>query len=195
MKEITVKAYQFNELEKKIQEKVLEKYRFINVEYFPWYDYTYEEIEKILSYFGEFKKEDIEFDIDRNRIAIEGEFKYTSFQEISEYPEFQELLTEYVCMQKRWNNDIEVYIRNDRNGYSYISDIISSIEKISGEKMDDISYSNIEKEFKEFTKKLYSKFFKLLYQEYEYLTSNEAIEEFFEINDFWFLENGTIFNQ
>jgi len=47
MKTIEIKVYKFDELDKQTREKVIENYRFINVEDTFWYDFIKEDFNRL----------------------------------------------------------------------------------------------------------------------------------------------------
>jgi hypothetical protein len=76
-----IKLYEFNELKPQIQEEVIEKNRYINVEGFEWWEFCYEQFKEELQSIG-VSCENFYFSIDRIRHiymenpSIENEEKF-----------------------------------------------------------------------------------------------------------------------
>lgn len=74
MKTIELKAYEFNELNDKAKEKVLQEYCSLNVDYECWWEFCYEEFNNLglnINSFDIYKREiDIDFIDDINEFCI-----------------------------------------------------------------------------------------------------------------------------
>lgn len=79
MREVVQKVYKFNELEKKVQEEVLERYRYTWVESLDWGEYTKEDFTyTMFSYHGfEVDKDSVSFSMydAEEGAGFTGEFK------------------------------------------------------------------------------------------------------------------------
>ena len=110
MKTIEIKVYKFDELDKQTREKVIENYRFINVEDTFWYDWIKEDFIRL-------GLEIQEFDLGRRnyiKIYIDN-FKHTSESILQEFGDSvgvkqtaKNYLDEY---EKEYSEDILSYIR------------------------------------------------------------------------------------
>lgn len=174
---ITVNAYKFNELKETVQEKVLDRSRDINTEH-DWYEFVIEEwkaklkdigfLNATISFSGFYSQGDgcsfsAELNLDKHLIN-----------------EFEPLLKEDTCFICREN----LYARDYRQWKYEQGNYLSSPE------LDQLSDKFIEW-LNEYKVDLEHEIYKSLEKEYEYLTSDEAIKETLEINEYYFLENGT----
>lgn len=176
MRQIKINLYQFDELDKKAQEKALENFRSINVEW-DWYEPVYEEFKEIASEYG------IEVD-DMNFSGFYSQGDGASFTgEISDFKKFAEktgleklarfskVIEENLTMKiKRYN--VDVY-------GSYVSH--PAIE------------NPIEGKLREVKEELCEKLYRILEEEYDYLTSNEVVKETIIANGYEFTEGGELF--
>ena len=151
MKTIEIKVYEFDELDKQTKEKVIENYRYINVDNTFWYDCIKEE-------FDELGLEIKEFNLDRGNYAkiyidnleetsksIIEEFgdsvfiKQTAKNYINEYEKIQanfkededierevELLDEQY--EKEYSEDILSYLRSNYDWETSDEAVINTIE-------------------------------------------------------------------
>jgi hypothetical protein len=165
MKTIKVNLYEFRELGEEIQEKVLEKYWEINVDY-DWWDGIYEDANQV-----DFKI--TEFDIDRERY-VNGEFKGSAYNTIEkilenhgESCETYKLALEY----KEKYNQLEKYE--------------------DGEIIENESFEEWENEF---LLALCEEFRSILSKQFEYSVSRESIIETIELNEYTFEADGTMNN-
>ncbi len=156
MKTIEIKLYEFKELGKKIQEKVIENLRDINVEH-KWYDFTYEDAETI-------GLKITAFNIDYSPWA-KGEF-------IIDHIEVAEKIFE----NHGKNCDTYKIAEQFKEAY-YLPD------------------ANVELEQMSFLKSILNCYAKMLQSEYEQLTSDEAVIESIEANEYTFEQDGTLRNE
>ena len=164
MKTIEIKVYKFKELDKQTKEKVIENYRYINVEDTFWYDFIQDD-------FNRLGLEIENFDISRggyvniyisnledtsnNIIAEFGDsvpIKQTAKNYIDEFNEIQANFKEDEDIER------EVEILDDQYIKRYSEDILSYLRA-----------------------------------EYEYQISDEAIIETIEANDYDFTTEGKIY--
>lgn len=171
MKQITV--YSFSELAEDVQDKVLEKFADINVDW-GWWHFVYEEAEQAgLKISG--------FNIDRSR-SIDIEFindaPFTAGKILAEHGE-----------------QCDTY----KLAQAFEADRDALVEKLSdGVNLNVVDYEN-EYEFDQecneleadFLQALGKEYLSMLEQQYEYLDSREAIIETIEANEYLFTENGT----
>lgn len=159
--EKTITIYQFEELEDNVQQKVLEKFWSYNVEHFDWWDCTYEDAETV-----GFKI--TEFDLDR-RSMCNGDF-------IIDAENTAKLMIE------NHGENCETYIdaKNFLKLFTPMESELDSIEQPDGDydydrmKQLEDDLEDLKNEFLGQTKENYRI---MLENEYEYLTSKEAIKE------------------
>lgn len=171
-KKVTV--FEFKELSKEVQQKVIEKHCYINVDGgFDWFDSTYEDAKTIgLKITG--------FDLDRADYC-EGEFTLSAnevaqniFNEHGENCETFKTATKFM---EEWQPIFNDYM--DENSENYESrDLESKLQDLESDFLKDIC-----EDYKI-----------MLRTDFEYQTSKEAIVETIEANEYTFLENGEIFN-
>ena len=182
---IEIQAYKFDELSETAKQKVLEKFYDFNVN-LDWWDYVYDDAKnvglKITS-----------FDLDRNK-NCEGELYWNAdavAQKITEehgdtcetYKTAMAFLLELEAMEERARTAYDDYkaattIEDERD----YSDFDGFYEYKFEEERDDL--------FEQFEKDIFSDYANMLQNEYEYLTSEAAIIESIEANEYEFDENG-----
>jgi hypothetical protein len=171
MKTIEIKLYKFNELPEEVQEKAIEKYFDINVDY-DWWDFTYEDAENIgLKING--------FDLDRGNYC-NGEFILSTSE-----------VAQNVLKEHGGNCDT----------YKTAENFLDEFNPVFTEYLDESSdnYESAESEDKmiyletEFLNSLLEDYRIILRNEYSYLTSEKAIKETLIVNDYDFTENGEIY--
>lgn len=173
MKTVKVTLFAINELTDEAKEKVLDKYRYINVEDTSWWKDIYSDAKEI-------GLKITSFDLDRNRHA-NGEF----------------LLAANEVAQNILNN------HGDSCGtYKTASSFMEDWQPVFSDYMDESSEKYESKEAEEELQEMEDSFLKSLLEDYsimlqnqcEYLTTDEAVEEMLTINKYQFLENGKRFN-
>lgn len=164
MKTIEIKVYEFDELDKPTKEKVIENYRYINVEDTFWYDWIKDDFKRL-------GLEIQEFDLGkRNYIKIYiDNFEDTSNNIIKEFGDS-------VTIQKTAKNYIDEYNKIQAN-FKNDEDIERELEILDEE---------YEKEYSE-------DILSYLRAEHEYQISDEAIIETIEANDYDFTTDGKIY--
>lgn len=172
-KVIKTTVYSFKELPKEIQEKVLEKECYINVEYHEWWDGTFDDAKRIgLKLTG--------FDLDRNRHA-KGEF----------------LLSANEVAQNIFNEHGEMC-----ETYKTAKNFMEEWQPVFNDYMDETSENYESRELEnelqdledEFLKNICEDYSIMLQKECEYLTSEEAIIETIEVNEYTFTIEGKMMN-
>jgi hypothetical protein len=172
MKIIETKVYNFDELPKDIQQKVLEKNAYINVSY-DWWEFTYEDAERIgLKIKG--------FDIDRGNYC-EGEFTLSANEVaqniFNEHGKDCETFKTATKFMEEWQPVFNEYM--DENSEKFES-------RESEDKLQDLE--------DEFLKDICEDYKIILRNEYEYQTSEEAIIETIEANEYTFTIEGKMMN-
>lgn len=167
----THKVYKFEELGEELKQKVLENYWDINVEHKLW-NCTYMDAENVgLKIKG--------FDIDR------GSYCDLSFTDSAEY-------TAHKIMDDH-GAKCDTYI-NAQNYLKERDDLINSAEKDeNGDFVDEYELDNhLDSLDSEFLKELSEDYLYMLRNEYEALTSEEAIADTLTANEYDFNEDGKI---
>jgi hypothetical protein len=176
MKEKIIKLYDFAELSEEAQQKAIDGLRDLNVTH-EWYEFIIEDAKNI-------GLKITEFDTDRNRHA-KGNF-------IESARECAELIL------KEHGENCETF----KTAKQFLSDRDALVSKYSdGVKTDEVSEDN-EYQFDQDCDELESEFLKsiledyaiMLEKEYEYQTSDEAIKESIEANEYTFTEDGKLEN-
>ncbi len=166
IKETTV--YTFEELSEKSKQKAIQDHYDINVSY-EWWDFTYDDAATIgLKLDG--------FELQGSRI-ISGEFTHDAVR-------CAELILENhgdVCDTYKLAAE-----------FMQKSTIISVKYKLLNEEDNDNELSEIYEIENEFKKDILNTYWKILDEEYDYLTSEEAIKETLISNEYEFNEDGTI---
>ena len=164
MKTIEIKVYKFEELDKQTREKVIDNYRFINVEDTFWYDFIKDD-------FNRLGLEIQEFDIGRRnyaKIYIDN-FEDTSKNIIEEFGDS-------VLIKQTAKNYINEYEKIQAN-FKEDEDIEREVELL------DEQYE------KEYSEDILS----YLRSNYDWETSDEAIYQTIEANDYDFTTEGKIY--
>lgn len=195
MRTIETKVYNFEELSKEAQQKAIEKYSYINVEYFDWYESTIEV----------FKEQTKDFEVDKvyfSGFYSQGDGAMFEYSDIS-----KELFAEAVNSLKLPNYKKSAMIKG-----GYFSGSGSHSGHYSHEKCcyhnlnfeaNDCEHDNINdlfytyhRELEDYITEKYESIARQLYRELEsendYLTSEEAIKETLIANEYEFTEEGVI---
>jgi hypothetical protein len=170
MKTITLNTYKFSELSEEAKEKVINKLYDLNVDY-EWWESVCEDAKNI-------GLKITSFDLERNRNA-EGEF-ILSANEVAQniFNEHGESCETYKTAQS-FMNDWQPVFNN------YMDEMHEDYERQESEdKLMDIE--------NEFLKSILEDYSIILQKEYEYLTSEAAIIESIEANDYDFYESGEL---
>lgn len=164
MKTIEIKVYKFEELDKQTREKVIENYRYINVEHSTWYDWIKED-------FNRLGLEIQEFDLGRRnyaKIYIDN-FEDTSKNIIEEFGD-------------------SVLIKQTAKNY------INEYEKIQANfKVDEDIEREVELLDEQYEKEYSEDILSYLRSNYDWETSDEAIYQTIEANDYDFTTEGKIY--
>lgn len=174
----TIKVYKFDELNDETQEKIVNKYRYINVEHQPWWDFSYESIKEEASIIGiEIKTRpriptpspDIYFD--DNNVTINGYYQYrkNSVKEIKDQAPKDEDL-----------HEIAMNLQKIQSKLFY-----KGTAKLTHRGIDS-DYEGVTTELKRFYKWARHQ----LTVEEEYLTGDDAVRETLIANEYEFLPDG-----
>lgn len=174
MKTRTIKIYEFDELPDKAKEKAIERFADVNVDY-DWWEYIYEDARNVgLKLTG--------FGLDRSSYC-KGDF-IESPEETAQgiidnhgescdtYSTAKNYLEERSELVKKYSDGVSLDIVAEGNEYDFDNEC------------DELD--------KEFLRSILEDYRIMLQKECEYLTSREAIEETIKINEYEFLEDGTL---
>ena len=168
MKTIEINVYKFEELDKQTKEKVIENYRYINVEDMNWWEFVQYNLKDF------YNIELLEFNLDRGysvNINIKSELFEVCENIIREKTYFHFILSEAKSYVEKYN---EIQSNNKED---------EVIEQL----VEQLDYeSNIEKHIE-------NSILKSLNCEWEYCISDEAVIDTIEANDYDFTINGKIY--
>ena len=181
MREITVKAYKFDELSEAAQERALNAFRCSNVE-FNWYEDTFGTIRAAGKLLG-LEIDDIHFDTDLYCI-FDAHYRYVRGASAA------------VCKEFSWADDLHKVAKDlqalqKRHFYS-LSCAVTEGRSMNyyrcfrfGEDYECEDLGDIIDDFAHWARVL-------LRDEYEYLTSDDAVKETIEANEYEFTEGGKL---
>lgn len=202
MEQIKINVYELNELKPEVQEKVLNEYRYFNVEGVEWYNFIEEEILNDLEKHGlnvsgkqQTAKDYFNFDLDT------GTFNFHSLI-VSDYTKLikkalsKKEYLQYTLLMKLADKERDFNIMIEINRFKKVVVNISSIENAYSDELGkdtefyDFTSSILEPKIKQLIEVLQKKYLLMLKEEYDYLTSDEAIKESLDCNEYRFLYNG-----
>ena len=181
MRDMNVTVYKFSELSEEAQERAIDELRSVNVDY-DWYECTYDTIRTAGKLIG--------LDIDRiyfdtNLYCIfDAEYRYVrgavkSIQ--SEFPRMTDLhgvARDLQALQRRYFYSLRCNVASQRDTNSYQCFRF-------GEDYECEDLGDIIDDFAHWARIL-------LRDEYKYLTSDEAVKEMIEANEYEFTEAGNL---
>ncbi len=173
MKVIEVKVYEYTELSEAAKGNVIRSMSDINVDY-DWWEGMYEDAKNI-----GLKIEGFDMDVYCSGRFIEGAVECASsiLREHGDmcetYKTAQKFINERTELVKKYSNGIDIERVTEENEYDFDNEC------------DDLE--------EDFRKSILEDYRIILRNEYEYLTSREAIAETIEANDYQFTEDGKKF--
>ena len=171
-KTIKVKVFKFKELSEDVQDKVIEDFSDININY-DWWDYLHDDF-----------KEDLE------EIGLKAETFYWSIDRDSHFysPDIQVVDEKKFLKYAGW--DLRSKQARDIIDYDGLS--IGVHHYGGGSAANFVEYDYLgNNELTDVLRQKYEDFLSLLSKQWDYLTSREAIEETIIINEYDFLEDGS----
>lgn len=183
-----VKVYEFSELSKEAKEHALEKLRDINVNYQDWHDFTLDEWKENLNkmgfydvkiyYSGFWSQGDGacfigNLDLETYLENIKRKTKFKKLIELKDYINISITHNHRYYFSTSTNINIEFYDEETKE----ISDLLADLEEI----------------LKNHREELGNQIYKDLEESYIYLTSDEAVIETIEANDYEFTSDGEIY--
>lgn len=173
MREEIIKVYKFDELAENVQEKVLEKYYDINVDY-EWWQFVYEDAENV-----GLKIE--EFDISRGAYC-RGKWSMSGIETA------EKILKEHGenCETYQDAEKFLYEVKEARKEFESNPEYDPEYEEFE----DTGEYDDMENEFR---RTICEDYRRLLEKEYEWLTSEEAIVETIKANEYEFTADGELY--
>lgn len=190
MQVITTKTevYKFNELPKEVQEKALENQRDINTDY-DWFDCTVDDSKQHLTEIG-FNEPEIYFSgfwSQGDGASFKAQVDLKKWLKVNKLANKYRALyfhaDEYSLNITKSGNYEHEYTMSIDDGY--IGDYVSEKSKLQYDEVADMILENARDEAR--------KIYKMLEKEYNYLSSDEAIKDTIEANDYDFTIDGKIF--
>lgn len=167
MREVILKVYSFNELSEEARERVLRDLNDINVDY-EWYQYIYDDALDI-------GLELRSFDI-YNRF-INGKLITPFSSSIAAVFKNHGAKTRTYEIAKFYLKEFEIILNKKENERGLDFEVLRELEELE----------------ENYKRALLREYLNILSTEYEYLTSEEAIIETIEINNYEFTANGKIY--
>lgn len=185
-----IQAYKFNELDEKIQDKMIEKFYDINL-YDDCMEFTLDELKEALDMIGVYNA-DIKysgFSSQGDGLSFTGVYKYMKGGK-------EKLKTEFPWIYEKIESDL-VALQKIQSKYFYriTGEIIRTAYHYSHEHTVKFSQEfyfdfDIKDELTDIFRSIMQSFYSILESEYDYLTSKEAIIESIEANGYEFDING-----
>lgn len=187
------KLFTFDELSDEAKETAIERYRENNLDY-EWYDAVYDDAITIGKLIG-IKIDRIYFSgfwSQGDGACFEGEYFYSagSVKEIKAYApidtELHRIAKELQDIQKPAFYHLYAYVKH--RGHYYHENCTEIDVRNDAQKFTDDQEQRLKDCLRDFMRWIYRQ----LEKEYEYLTSEEAIKETIEANEYEFTENGKL---
>ena len=199
METITIQAYKFSELNKEAKEKVLNKFSDINVNY-DWWEF---EVDDLAAHIKEklnleFESKDILFEMfsRRNSVYIKSKevisalsqkySKLNNFELPDKFGLFCNYLGGGISSGLHKSEYREEYIELGSE-YNDSEDIDREFEIVENNRISESIINDLNG-----LQELLRTFYNNLYEEYNHLTSEEAIKDTLEANGYMFKENGSV---
>lgn len=188
MRQATVKVYSFKELDDTAKNKVLEESRSINVEFDDWHDYILDEWKAKLETLG-FNGVEINY----SGFWSQGDGASFTAKSIDlwTYIKSQKQGKKYASL-KKWIDDGELTASVERETHHYYHEktVSSTIESgDTPEKLNNL-IDELERELDEFVEDNSRAIYKELEKTYEDLTTDEAVIDTIEANEYEFTAEG-----
>lgn len=192
----TVTIYEFNELDEKTQQKVIDGNRDINVDS-NWWEFVYEDARHAASLIG-IDIKDIYFSgfsSQGDGACFVGTYHYESESIARIKEEFpSETVLHNIAesleeIQRKHNYELESDIHKNGIRYEHENTVdVDTFNTYSGDGVDIETDDTVSEELKRFMRWIYSR----LENEYTYLTSDDAVREMIGANGFLFTRDGEI---
>ena len=176
----TYNVYSFKEASEELKEKILDNYRYINVDDSFWYtqDEIYNEITK--DYGIVIDMNNVTFDLDRDSFVAFDTYNHGQEKNWT-IPIYIKNVKKFCKKAKvRYKKDIDISIQHEHFVGSYIQNYVETDYIEAEEKFNDCLQAMLEEILKE------------LKRQYNYLTDDEAVIETLICNEYMFNEQGKI---
>jgi len=176
MRTIEIQAYKFNELDEQTRLQVIEDNIYINVEY-DWWDCTYETLKECRIKVNSFdigRRQECEIEFLEDGYAIATSIVETFGEAMDIVKDAENFIKDRDAIVKKYGEG------NDTDGYSVKYEFYDEFD----EEEEDLTH--------EFQRELSCEILHWLRDEYEYLTSEQAIIETIEANEMEFTEEGKL---
>jgi len=184
MKMIEIFIFKFNELSPKVQERVVKRYREITIDDW-WYEPIIENFKERLERLGYW---DIQCFFSGFYSQGDGASfiaKY-GYENISEPDYFGEQLNK---LQEKYDNDLRGRVVKTSSNYNHEATMIVGYLESDDADADEEDINQFRAISRELARILYLD----LKKEYDYLTSDEVITDYFVENETYFYEDGDIY--
>lgn len=191
------KVYEFDELSDKAKSKVLEDFRYINVEYWEWYHDVYDQWSEKLTENGF-----IDIDISFSGFSSQGDgASFTAKRiDVREWCKKNKKLKKYAKFlsgEAKGDYEMEFWVERTDSHYSHYNtcDVKAdyhTINKDMNAEQEKEYYALID-EIEEHREELSKELYKDLENEYDYHTSDDAVRD--SVNERKFLEDGSEFTE
>ncbi len=197
MRTETIKIFQFSELDESAKEKARDWYRVNGLDY-EWWDCTIDDIKQALTVIG-FYDIDVYFSgfcSQGDGACFIGRYSYEkgALQKVKkDYPQWAELhqLTESLqALQKRYFYQLAFDLVKNGCRYSHEYSVsVGYAERMDGKEINELVFGDIQEITREFMHHIY----KPLESEYDYLQSDEMVDDSITANEYEFTETGSIY--
>jgi hypothetical protein len=187
MKTITIDLYEIDELSEEAQKKVIDDNRYVNVDFEDWHSYITEEEEVKLAVLG---YEDVEIRFSGFHSQGDGA-SFTAKINLEKWINHdKEARSKFLTLNQY---DISAWIDTNcvRSCHENTMSACTDMEAGAPETMLDLEnelQETLEKEAKELAQDIY----RTLASDYDSLTSDEAVKETIEVNEYTFEHDGTM---
>lgn len=198
MRTQTVRIYQFSELSDSAKETARQWYRENGFDY-QWWDCTVEDIKTALEIIGFY---DLEiffsgFYSQGDGACFIGRYSYEkgALKRVkSEYPQWQSLHTlveQLQLLNRQYFYTLSFGLEKICHRYQHENTVsVSYVERDDGKEITD---DNIFDEIEEITRDFMCEIYRMLESEYEYLISDDQVDEAITANGYEFTENGDFY--
>ena len=191
-----VKTYSFNELSDEAKQVAFNNNSEINVNHWNWYDCTKDDFHTILELIGFYNIDSIfsGFYSQGDGASFSANYRYKKGclkavkQHAPNDTELHDIVEGIVSHQK--NNGYLLSCEVSQRGYYYHSNTMHFSWCKNDDSCFDWKNDFVEDELEQLFKNLADWHYSCLENEYEYLTSFDAVAEMLEANEIQFLENG-----
>jgi len=196
------KVYKFDELKSEIQDKVLDDFRWQEVNDDIWYEMELENISNYLEeeYGIEVASSKIYFDLNEGWLSLGEEVSITNMKNFIMKIIDNKVLVAQILSNPDWKiENIDLHIGNNGRRGNYIDVLCNGHNYEDGDERWDeeeckkILEEELQIDLDDCINTLNKKMYKQVEEQRDYITSDEHIKENIEMNEYKFLEDGSIF--